>query len=147
MDFAYAFGECQLELSGSLSRASEQKAIGSAARFAGLTQFSSRSDFQASALRQEKCQDIQVRVGLDRIVDLKSRWERRAQQAPFLRHDRFVVGEQGSAEFPGELADRNAANPQLAIRTDKRIFDTAYQLHDRLEALTTTKRRIIYFST
>src|SRR5208337_4708057 len=118
-----------MELSRSLSRASKQKTIGSAAGFSGLIQFSGRCDFQTSTLRQKKSQDIQVRICLDRIVDLESRWKRRAQQAPLSPHDGFVVGEQRSAEFLGELADGNAAELQLAVRTDKGTFDTGCQLH------------------
>src|ERR1022692_2242283 len=118
-----------MELSGSLSRTSKQKAIRRAARFPALIQFAGRSDFQTSALRQEKCQNIQVGICFYRVVDIESRRERRSQQGPWSPHDGFVVGEQGSAEFFGKPTDRNTANLQLAIRTDKGIFDTGYQLH------------------
>src|SRR5271165_931382 len=118
-----------MELGGSLSRASKQKTIGSAARFPGLIQFSGRSDFQAGALRQEESQDIQVRICLYRIVDLESRWERRAQQVPLSPHEGFVVREQRSPEFLGELADGNASDLQLALRADEGTFDTGCQLH------------------
>src|SRR5271165_122036 len=118
-----------MELSRSLSRASKQETIGSAAGFPGLIQFSGRSDFQTRSLRQKERQDIQVGICLDRIVDLESRRERRAQQVPLFPHERFVVGEQRSAESLGELADGNAADLQLALRADKGTFDTGCQLH------------------
>src|SRR5208337_4940589 len=101
----------------------------SAAGFPGLIQCSGRSDFQTRSLRQKERQDIQVGICLDRIVDLESRRERRAQQVPLLPHERFVVGEQRSAESLGELADGNAADLQLALRADKGTFDTGCQLH------------------
>src|SRR5271167_54882 len=108
-----------MDLSGSLSRTSKQEAIGCAASFTCLIQLSRRSDFQTGTLRQKECQNMQVRVGLYRIVNLESRRERRAQQVPFAAHDRFVIGEQRSAELLSELADRNATDPQFAIRSRK----------------------------
>src|SRR5271165_4955524 len=118
-----------MELGGSLSRASKQKTIGSAARFPGLIQFSGRSDFQTSTLCQEERQDIQVRICLYRIADFETRRERRAQQVPLSPHERFVVGEQRGAEFLGELADGNASDLHLALRADEGTFDTGCQLH------------------
>src|SRR5208337_2822228 len=71
VDFTDAFGERELDLSGSFSRTSKQKAIRYAAAFPRLVQFAGRSDFQTSTLRQEKRQDIQVGICLYRVVDIE----------------------------------------------------------------------------
>src|SRR5207247_6193347 len=114
MDLPDSPGEHEVELPLGPAVSREEDLLRCTPRAQRLMKLSSRGDFEAAPLTQEKPEKGAIRVGLDGVADGKLRWQGAPQQRPFPLEHGGVIDKQGRPVFRGDAPDRDAANSELA---------------------------------